>query len=107
MATTPVLKVAVNVPLSRLFDYLPPAVGDCPVPGSRVRVPFGRRNEVGLVLEYHRVARARARPLAHQLHLPHLHLLLEAAVLLSELLEKGEGGQQADVQQSHGEEEVL
>jgi primosomal protein N' (replication factor Y) len=51
VATTPVLKVAVNVPLSRLFDYLPPAVGDCPVPGSRVRVPFGRRNEVGLVLE--------------------------------------------------------
>jgi primosomal protein N' (replication factor Y) len=51
VATTPVLKVAVNVPLSRLFDYLPPADGTCPAPGSRVRVPFGQRNEVGLVME--------------------------------------------------------
>ncbi len=50
MATTPVLKVAVNVPLSQLFDYLPPAGTACPVPGSRVRVPFGRRSEVGLVV---------------------------------------------------------
>jgi primosomal protein N' (replication factor Y) len=47
---TPVLKVAVNVPLSQLFDYLPPAGAPCPVPGSRVRVPFGRRSEVGLVI---------------------------------------------------------
>jgi len=40
----------VNVPLSREFDYLPPdgaAVG----PGCRVLVPFGRRRQVGLVLE--------------------------------------------------------
>ena len=51
MATTPVLKVAVNVPLSRLFDYLPPAGVACPAPGSRLRVPFGRRSEVGLVME--------------------------------------------------------
>jgi primosomal protein N' (replication factor Y) len=50
VATTPVLKVAVNVPLSQLFDYRPPAETACPVPGSRVRVPFGRRSEVGLVV---------------------------------------------------------
>ena len=50
MAKTPVLKVAVNVPLSQVFDYLPPAAPHCPVPGARVRVPFGRRSEVGLVL---------------------------------------------------------
>ena len=38
------------MPLSRLFDYLPPESGDLPTPGCRVRVPFGRRQEVGLVL---------------------------------------------------------
>ncbi len=45
-----VLKVAVNVPLSREFDYLPPCDGALPAAGCRVRVPFGRRHEVGLVL---------------------------------------------------------
>ena len=42
------LRVAINAPLSRLFDYLwhePVAVG------SRVAVPFGRRRETGLVME--------------------------------------------------------
>ena len=39
-----------NVPLSHCFDYLPPKSGPCPVPGSRVRVPFGRRRETGLVM---------------------------------------------------------
>src|SRR5690349_21321025 len=44
-----VLRVALDTPLRRLFDYLPP-----PVPvaiGQRVRVPFGRQRLVGLVLE--------------------------------------------------------
>jgi len=45
-----VLKVAVNVPLSREFDYLAPADGTVPAAGCRVRIPFGRRREVGLVL---------------------------------------------------------
>ncbi len=39
-----------NVPLSHCFDYLPPAEGPCPAPGCRVRVPFGRRRETGLVM---------------------------------------------------------
>ncbi len=43
------LKVAVAVPLSREFDYLPPADGPVPQPGCRVRVPFGTRDAVGLV----------------------------------------------------------
>ena len=42
------VKVAVNVPLSREFDYLPG--GHLPPAGARVRVPFGRRESVGLVL---------------------------------------------------------
>ncbi|MDX1594920.1 MAG: primosomal protein N' [Gammaproteobacteria bacterium] len=47
-----VLQVAVPVPLRRLFDYLP-AVGDDTrglLPGRRVRVPFGRRRLVGIVV---------------------------------------------------------
>lgn len=48
-----VLKVALPSPLRRLFDYLPspqaPACGW--QPGLRVRVPFGRREVVGVVVE--------------------------------------------------------
>lgn len=45
---TAVLRVALDMPLRRLFDYLPPPV---PVaPGQRVRVPFGRQRLVGLVM---------------------------------------------------------
>ena len=39
-----------NVPLSREFDYLPPKTGTAPAVGCRVLVPFGRRQQVGLVL---------------------------------------------------------
>jgi len=46
-----VLKVAINAPLPGAFDYLPPPHADVPLPGTRVRVPFGRRREIGLVLE--------------------------------------------------------
>lgn len=43
------IKVALPVPLRRLFDYLPP-VGITPASGSRVLVPFGKRELVGLVV---------------------------------------------------------
>jgi len=46
----PVLKVAVAVPLSREFDYLPPKDTPAPAPGCRVEVPFGSRRQVGVVL---------------------------------------------------------
>ncbi len=50
MSKPTILRVAVNVPLSRLFDYLP-AVGSIPVqPGSRVVVPFGRQKQIGVVM---------------------------------------------------------
>ena len=52
MGNEPVLKVAINVPLSRLFDYLPPAGENAPPPGARVRVPFGRQRQVGLVVAH-------------------------------------------------------
>src|SRR5689334_7142468 len=44
-----VLRVALDTPLRRLFDYLPPAAAAGP--GQRVRVPFGRQRLVGLVME--------------------------------------------------------
>jgi primosomal protein N' (replication factor Y) len=47
-----ILRVAVDVPLDTLFDYLAPATGPAPPPGTRVRVPFGRRRPVGLVMAH-------------------------------------------------------
>ena len=49
MSKHPILKVAVNVPLSREFDYQAPARGPVPTPGQRVLIPFGRRQQVGIV----------------------------------------------------------
>ena len=49
-----ILRVAIDTPLRRTFDYLPPAtLGEAvsPQPGVRVRVPFGRRRLVGVLVE--------------------------------------------------------
>ncbi|MBL8264012.1 MAG: primosomal protein N' [Xanthomonadaceae bacterium] len=49
-----VLRVALPLPLPRLFDYLPPAGHPTDRPGvigCRVRVPFGSRSLVGVVAE--------------------------------------------------------
>ena len=51
-----ILQVALDTPLRRVFDYLPPAAGVAlerppePQPGVRVRVPFGRRELVGVLV---------------------------------------------------------
>ena len=47
-----ILKVALNLPLQRLFDYLPPELGsDSPLqPGLRVRVPFGSGTKMGVIV---------------------------------------------------------
>ncbi len=52
MPDQPILELAVPAPLRQHFDYLPPSghVGELPAPGSRVRVPFGRRRMVGVVV---------------------------------------------------------
>jgi primosomal protein N' (replication factor Y) (superfamily II helicase) len=43
-----ILKVALDIPVDRLFDYLAP---DSPVAlGQRVLVPFGRRQQIGIVV---------------------------------------------------------
>jgi primosomal protein N' (replication factor Y) len=48
---SPIYRVAVPSPLYSHFDYLPPAQSrEKLVPGARVRVPFGRRAVIGIVL---------------------------------------------------------
>ncbi|MDA1106790.1 MAG: primosomal protein N' [Proteobacteria bacterium] len=78
-----VLHVAVPSPLRRSFDYLLPRGYDAArlVPGMRVKVPFGRTQTVGVVLEVaaqSRVERARLKPV--------LEVLDEEPLLSAELL---------------------
>ncbi len=51
-ASLSVLRVALPVPLPRLFDYLPPPgmAAEAVAVGQRVRVPFGPREACGLVV---------------------------------------------------------
>ncbi|HYN53591.1 MAG TPA: primosomal protein N' [Methylotenera sp.] len=44
----PILKIALDVPLDRLFDYL--SGGESVKIGQRVLVPFGRRSQIGIVM---------------------------------------------------------
>ncbi|HEY0633855.1 MAG TPA: primosomal protein N', partial [Gammaproteobacteria bacterium] len=66
--TPPILRIAVPSPLHRLFDYLPPlAAHPLPRPGQRVRVPFGRGECVGVLVEvvpHSEVPAERLRPAA-------------------------------------------
>jgi primosomal protein N' (replication factor Y) len=51
---TVIFRIAVPSPLHQLFDYLPPlgyAESMPALPGVRVRVPFGRRQLVGILVE--------------------------------------------------------
>ncbi len=54
---SPIARVALDTPLRRVFDYLPPRTLEPPepgrtvAPGVRVLVPFGRQRLVGVVLE--------------------------------------------------------
>ncbi|WP_373001379.1 primosomal protein N' [Marinobacter sp.] len=45
-----IARIALNRPLRRLFDYLVPDDLQL-VPGQRVRIPFGRQQAIGLVVE--------------------------------------------------------
>ncbi len=44
-------RIALDVPLRRLFDYRVPEGTPAPPPGARVRVPFGRQHLIGVVIE--------------------------------------------------------
>jgi primosomal protein N' (replication factor Y) (superfamily II helicase) len=49
-----ILQIALDTPLRRVFDYLPPAqrplVHELPRPGVRVSVPFGRQRLIGILV---------------------------------------------------------
>jgi primosomal protein N' (replication factor Y) len=52
-AAEPILRVALDAPLRRLFDYLAPSDADLTriQPGLRVRVPFGKQSVVGVIAD--------------------------------------------------------
>ena len=46
-----ILRVAVTVPVLRLFDYLTPeTLGATPAPGMRVLAPFGNQSKIGMIV---------------------------------------------------------
>ncbi len=47
-----VIRVAVPVPIPGALDYLWPGPGAAPGPGCRVRVPLGKGERIGIVLEH-------------------------------------------------------
>ena len=51
-----VLKVAIPVPIRRLFDYLAPETVDPSVlqPGIRLKVPFGKNSKIAFLVEVSR-----------------------------------------------------
>ncbi len=50
MMSTFLVQVAVPVPLFELFDYILPSDAQLPTMGCRVRVPFGSRELIGIVM---------------------------------------------------------
>jgi len=75
------VRVAVPVPLADGFDYLWPVDGPRPAPGCRVRVPFGRKERIGIVLTH-----PDSTTLSPDKLRPVLHLLDERPVIAEELL---------------------
>ena len=54
------LRIAINVPLRKSFDYSLPQdwTSSLPQPGVRIRVPFGRQSVIGILLKTHHDAPA-------------------------------------------------
>ena len=46
-----ILRIAVPSPLRTLFDYLPPQGDHSLQPGQRLRIPFGRSEKIGILIE--------------------------------------------------------
>jgi primosomal protein N' (replication factor Y) len=72
MPASTIIVVAVPAPLRQPFDYLPPSgwQGPPPAAGCRVRVPFGRRRVIGVVVGSRRASRVqggRLRPIENVL----------------------------------------
>ena len=77
---TAVLRVALPVPLPTLFDYLPPEAGGAQA-GSRVRVPFGRGEMVGVVVDPAAEAAVGAKRLKRAIEVLDPYPLLDAELL--------------------------
>jgi len=75
------LRVALAVPLPRMFDYLPPHADGLPQPGCRVEVPFGHTRRLGIVVEH-----ASTSELPREQLKPVLRVLDEAPLFTPELL---------------------
>ncbi len=75
------LHIAINAPVRHGYDYLPLPDEALPVPGVRVRVPFGRQMRLGIVQEI-RSQSSHARELK-----PIAQVLDESPVLDSQILE--------------------
>ncbi|MGD8311913.1 MAG: primosomal protein N' [Gammaproteobacteria bacterium] len=82
-APTTILRVAVPSPLYRRFDYLPPAAPDSRAlqPGMRLRVPFGNRTVIGLLLEVSRQTTIAPRKLKRALEVIDTEAVLSKDVL--------------------------
>jgi len=52
MSAQRLVRVGVAVPLREIFDYEVPTELPVPAVGARVRIPFGRRKTIGIVLEH-------------------------------------------------------
>ncbi len=80
---TPIIRVAIPSPLRRLFDYLPPKNGsDKWQAGMRVRIPFGRKTIIGIVIS---VASQTALPLVK---LKHVEQVLDRSPIFTDTLFK-------------------
>lgn len=77
MQPKPFVRVAVDRPLDQLFDYACPENTTPPVPGQRVRIPFGRSEQIGVVIETGQP------PSIDPARIRALHAILDAEPLLS------------------------
>ncbi|MDY0064882.1 MAG: primosomal protein N' [Steroidobacteraceae bacterium] len=75
-----IIKVAVDAPLRRLFDYRAPDSGAA-APGMRVLVPFGRRRTVGVVVSCAERSDVPAAQLRQALDVLDAHPVLDPALL--------------------------
>jgi primosomal protein N' (replication factor Y) len=79
-----ILQIAVPSPLHRRFDYLPPLDVDVTVlqPGIRLRIPFGRRTTIGVLLAVSNESAIDARKLKRS-----LEVLDDSPVISSDILD--------------------
>ncbi len=81
--TTSILEIALATPLRRVFDYLPPPGVDGANlrPGVRLKVPFGRRTAIGLLLAVKTQSNLKLHSLKHAEAVLDLSPLLNQAMI--------------------------